>query len=210
MPLLLEPIPSQAFEIVGERVVDILAEELAGQMDFNNDFNDDFPSTEGIDIYHERFTPFAITEMPAVNVMLQEGTYGNEDARQSDGTYIYAIDCYTSSESVGDGVNEIEMGDKIAKLKVHKLMGACRAILKAPVYNNLGFDRPYLCRVTIVSFSFAEATSQDGMHTAYGRLLLSVRAVEKVEIQTPRVMKGYETKYKIAESEKGFITIGGI
>jgi hypothetical protein len=210
MAKLLNPIPPQAFEVVRDKTVDILAEELATQLVINPVFIALFPAIPGINIFSERSVALDKTEMPAVNVILFEGDYDNEDINHSDGSYVLAIDCYTSSESVGTGSNDIVLGDKLAKIKLHKLIGAIRAILKAPVYNTLGFERPFIIRVRVGRFSFAEATEQDGMHTAYGRLLFHVRVPENVELQEPRVMNGYETKYKIADSEKGFITIGGI
>jgi len=204
MAKLLEEIQPQAFELVRDRIADVLAEEIAAQLDFTGDFSDDF-NAEGIDIYCERSIPFDKTELPAINVQLAKGDYNNEDAKFSDGNYVYNIDVYTSSKSTED-----DQGDRLATLKLHKLIGVCRAILKAPVYRTLGFQAPFIMRVTCGEFSIAETTKQDTLHTAMGRLLFNVRVPENVELQVAKVINGYETKWKIAESDKGYITIGGI
>lgn len=193
-------IPQQNFELIGDRIAEILAAELANQWAIDNTV----PKVVSVDI--ERFTPYAAeSEIPAINVNNASGTYSNRTRSRVDGTYLFNIDVYTNAPwSAEEGP-----GDEYAMLTMNRLVGIIRTILSSPAYTRLGFDaanQAIIGTTNVVGFMVGDkATIKDSLSSVVGRVQFEVTCVEDAIMQTavPLEISG-STLYIDRESGKGF------
>jgi len=193
MALINTIIPLSNFEIVRTRIGEILFTEFARQfaLTANPDIN---PS-----VYEERFIPVDNAEFPVINVSWSGAGYSNKDQTQVDGDNTYNIDCYAGAEADGDS------GDKIATLKLHRLLAIARAIFEAPVYNTLGYAKPFSCNVRVASISIADPVrNNDATHQIQGRLELSIRVPETNLLIPPPQIGTHTTQVKLELTDKGY------
>lgn len=181
------------FERIRDRIGEILIDELNNQFVLTSD------SRLKANVYIERAKSIDKIALPAVVIKFASGRYGNKNQGNSDGTYTYYIEAYTSSKS-----NSIQDGDIRAKIDLQKLLGVCWAILENPVYKTLGFAPPSLSELSITEIDIADIQEPDGLNTGMGRLALSVRVCESVSLITPALLEGYETKIKLGDSNEGY------
>lgn len=190
-------IQPQVFEMVRDRIAEILAEEIANQylLTGNEDLN--------VPVYLERFVPFDKTDLPAINVTLFQGDIGNQVAIQSGGNYRYAIDCHAMAINT-----DLQTADSAAMVKLQKLLGICRAILEDPKYKTLGYPmapEPIISRRYAETISIAAPNPQDAASTVMGRLSFVVVSTEKANLIIPPLLAGYETNMKLELTDKGYI-----
>ena len=188
-------ISQQAFEVIRDRIGEILADE------FDNAFIWSYNTLfDEVKVWKERFIPLDKTECPSVNVALASGDYGNKNQGSVDGDYAFAIDVYTNSADEGN-----ISGDTLAMIKNHTLVGAIRAILEDNVYRTLKFNPPFIARTGIAGFKVADiGEKKDGLHTCMSRLIFKVNAPETTLPIPANVLAGYVTQVKLHETEKGF------
>lgn len=207
MALLTGIIPTQNFEVVRDRIAEILADEINNQITLRG------AETPALDVSHlpttvaiERIIPFDKTELPGVDVSFSNGDYGNKDQTQVDGNYDYFIDCYASAKTSDDPDNagELLRADYAAKVKLHKLLGVCRAILENPKYRTLGYTPPFCATVGVKTIAIADPERQDAVTTVMGRLVFTLRVPETVELVEPRAIDGYSTTVILYETDKGY------
>lgn len=188
-------IPTQSFELVRNRIAEILLDELSNQYDLSYD--------DGIDVTEvsvERFVPFDITELPAVNVMLSRGMLTSHSAIHSDGTYTFYIDIHHSGKTTDEN-----RGDTLAMVKVQRLAGMCRAILEDTRYKTLGFTPPFIMNRHVEDINFDVGNDQDMHNAVMARITFMVRVNENVPVITPTLLAGYETSVKLSTTDKGYI-----
>lgn len=186
-------IPQQSFELVRDRIGQILALEIANQFTLTS--NSDFD----LDVWVERFVPFDKEELPTINVSLATGGFTGHTQKSTDGTYTYFIDVFTKAISTDD-----EKGDQMASVKLQRLLGMCRAILENPRYKTLGFDPPSIFNRHCESISIAEPGKQDATSSVMGRLAFSVKVLETVELIDPVLIGRSDTRVKLYETDKGY------
>jgi len=188
-------IPRRGYEIIRDRICQILLEEIQNQFVLTSD--QDLNITQ---VFMERMVPFDFTELPALNVGLERGDYSNQHQGQYDGDYRFFFECNTRGETDGD-----DRGDMMAKVKVQKLMGVAQAILENPIYKTLGFTPGQLIKHRHVeSFVFAESTRQDAENITMARSILVVKSVEVTDLIEANLIQGYDTRVKLYETEKGY------
>lgn len=194
---ILLPIPPQKFELIRNRIAEILYIEIENQWVLSYDADLIIP------VWVERTVPYDHNEAPCINVNLANGNYDNKDATIVDGTYQYNIDCYTKAKA-----NGVDGGDKLATIKLHRLLGVCRAILENQAYFNLAFDQPYIGHTEVSSLSIAEPGNKDADHVMMGRLTFTVRAPETSELKEANLIEGYDTSVKLLLTDKGYVFSG--
>lgn len=198
MPQIPGVILPQKFELIRDRIADILIDEIEGQYDYTED------EDLNLAVSVERVIPIDNTEAPLINVSLARGSYDNKNAVTVDGTYNYHIDVYTNAEE-----EEEVKGDYAAAAHGQKLLGVCRSILENSIYNTLGFSKPSISHVSVSEITIAEPAKSDALSHYMGRLLLSVRVAESTNLKPIQLVSTYETRIKIAETQKGYYYIGG-
>lgn len=195
MALINNVIPSQNFELVRDRIGEILATEFAFQFTLTSN-----PELNPI-VHVERIVPFDHTDMPCINVLLSRGNFDNITAKKSDGTYQFNIDIYAKSKS-----SQNQGGDSRASFIVQKLVGMAMAILENPRYNTLGFAAPSVSHTQVSDISIADPNNnQDAENIMMGRLSFQVRINENVELLTANNIVGYGTTVTLSETEQGYI-----
>ncbi len=188
-------IPSAKFEIIRDRLGEILATEYANQAALAND------TSLNPAVYIERFIQIDQTETPLVNVSMQSGDYDNKSIKKVDGNYTYYIDIYTSAKSTKE-----QDGDSISVLKLQRLMAVTRAIIENPRYKTLGYQAPFNCNIGVTSMQVSDPINNgDGCHFAIGRLIVSIRVPETVElIDDAPLLSVSLTQVKLYNTDKGY------
>ncbi len=187
-------IPTRAFQRIRDRIGAILFDELDNQAQLTYD------ETLEAGVWVERTVQFDHTKIPAVNVMLQKGTFGGQDQKHTEGTYTFCIDCYTKAPS-SDTVD----GDSEAVLRLHRLLGVCQAILEDSRYKTLGFTAPFIWNRRVDELIIAEpAQKQDLYSIAYGRLIFSVKASETNATIDVTLLKSHYTAVKLSSTDEGY------
>jgi len=198
MPEIVNAITARNYELIRDRIANILAIELPYQATLNSDVG----LNPTIEI--ERFVPVKDTELPLVNVMLLRGDYDSYTTIQQCGTYMYHIDIYTKSKWSDD-----DRADKLAFMKLQRLTGVIQAILSDSKYITLGFAPPSLSRVQVNSIKFADpANNKDASSSVMARLEFEVRVPETVEIAALSLIGGYDTSVIMGNTAQGYVFSG--
>lgn len=193
-----QPIQPQAFEIIRDRIFEIIADELYQQAQIS--YDDELDAN----VFLERAVPINQSECPAVNIYLTEGNYTSESKNTASGEYVYAVDIYTKAASEAG-----ERGDRISSERMGRIMGAIRAIIMDHNYITLQFARPFIENVRVEGFSIANPSqTRDAANMILGRLMIKVRATQSVQNYPPRTLDGYDTQVQIEESAQGYLYSG--
>lgn len=201
MPKILLPIPPAAFELIRDRITEILIEEF----NYQDSLIVDADQRLNTSIYSERNVSFDKEDMPAINVMLTGGSFDNKNSRNANGSYPFNIDLYASAIS-----SQSEGGDYKSNLKLQRMIAWCRAILENPEYDTLGFQRgTIVVRVGFSGFQIADPPKNDTENQTFCRMVFEVLANEVVELRPANLIDGYETKIKIDNTNRGYQYKGG-
>ncbi len=191
-------IQRQSYELIRERIGQILATEWPQVMSDSNSLPNGDPDKLNFDeptIFDERVTVFDQTELPAINVIMNSGEYDARDLTQEDGTYQFYIDCYTKfGETTG----------KTATKDVQRIAGICRAILMKPEYVALNMQGLVAYRmVSRIQISVPNPTN-DAKKIAQARITFDVKAPETITLKEPQLFKENYTQVKLHETDKGY------
>lgn len=202
IPLITKVIPKQNFELVHDRIGEILTIELDNQAIIGYD-----PDLE-VDIYKERSVPFQPAELPSVNVMISHAIYDRQTQVHSDGVVRYLIECTFNAESTDADDENDRRGDTISMAKCQHLLGVIRAILEDPKYKTLAFPAPFIERRWVEDMYFMKRPIQDANTTSQGRLTFAVRFPEyPVELAKTYLLESNETTVKLEQTDKGYMWI---
>jgi hypothetical protein len=199
MPKITEAIGEAGFELVRNRIGEILITELGEQHTLNP-----INGVTNATVYIERFRSFDNVEVPAVNVTIASDEFGQRTAVSGDGTVTYNIDCYTSAPTTA-----AIAGDTSAMVRLHRLLGICRAILMDSRYVRLDFTAPFVMSRSVTSMQLAKPQdATDGLSMVMGRLVMTVRIPEEVSQDVLLEIAGYDTQVKLGLTQKGYIFSG--
>jgi hypothetical protein len=186
-------IPERNFELIRDRVAQILTVELSEQLALTG--NDLFSAI----VWKERFIAFDKSDMPAINVYFVNSSHDNFTVQSGNATNSINIDFYVSGKHV-DGID----GDKNASLDLQKLIGVCSYILQHPFYYKLDFDGGFIRNRQISDIIIAQPKEKDARHIANGRIVFKVIAGENYGSLEAIEASGYDTKVQLEETDKGF------
>jgi len=199
MPKITDAIGEAGFELVRNRIGEILITELAEQHDLNP-----ITGVTNATVYIERFRSFDNVEVPAVNVTIATDEFGQRTAVSGDGTVTYNIDCYTSAPTTASVA-----GDTSAMVRLQRLLGICRAILMDSRYLRLDFNAPFIMSRAVTSMQLSKPVdAQDGLSMVMGRLVMAVRIPEEVSQAVLLEIAGYDTQVKLGLTNKGYVFSG--
>lgn len=198
MPLIKTIIPPSAFELIRDRIGEILIDEISNQAALTLD------SDLTVNIFIERSNQLDITDLPAINISISDGQFSNKNYSGSvTGAYAYDIDIYTAKKT-----NDQISGDVRASFQLQKIIRICRSILDNPIYKTLGFVSPKINRVYCSDFNIAIPGSGSGkldtQNSMMSRLKFFVESNEQTALIIPTLITGYETQVKINNTEKGY------
>jgi hypothetical protein len=195
---MIQKVNRRPFELVLDQIIQILSLEIPNQAILS--------PGEGLEasIYKSRFVPFQATELPAINVDLARGDYGLVTAVDQDGVFSFNIDVYQSSN-----YSSTDRGDTLASQKLQRLVGVVQAVLMAPEYITLGFDKPFIENRTVKNIQFASPVdSKDANSVVMARISLDVRVCSNSDTITPNLIKGFDTQALINGTVYGHIFSG--
>lgn len=198
MAIITEKIGKQGFELVGERIAEILAEEVSNQMDIQN-------FEETVDFYLERIEPFSKEQDVMISVAFREADYDGFTTRDSQGSYVYFIDLFCSSMGIGS----IEPST-VSKEKLFRYLGLIRYILSSSKYLTLGFPSgliggKYIKKITLDTdySNFGNHSNYDGSFIRFARVMYLVRVQENQALWDGISLDGNNTNITYNESALG-------
>jgi hypothetical protein len=190
-----QAIPSQAFEVIRNRIGEIIANEFTAQKVIT-------PTWVKPTVWVERYYAFdSETQLPAVNITFSGGSYLNENIVRSQAEYIYNINVSTASPSTSTA-----NGDKLALLQMQKIVGMIRAILMNPIYVKLGYanNAGIVISRRIESIRIGDKKDiQDALSDVVGQIVLVVNAIETTELGTGVEVQMVNSHVTLDESEQG-------
>jgi hypothetical protein len=212
MPLIPGEIPQQNFEKIRDRIGLIIYQEIENQWsEFNDEDlqaplpNADISTTPtSLQVYIDRVIPIGSEECPVVNVSFSGAPYENNNPLRSEGVNTFFIDVYAKSKSDDD-----DDADRLANIKLQKIIGKIAFILRHSYYKTLGFTPGFIGGTKVASIQIADPRN-DALNLngcVMGRVVFEVRATEDVIPIEPRDLQGFYTTVKLFETDKGFVYI---
>lgn len=196
--IITESIGPGSFELVRNRIAEILYVELSDQVAMN------YEEWMAVDrVYIGRYVPFNESELPAINVGIGRLDLDNHDQEQADGLGIYYIDVHMGAKS-GPGVD----GGALANARMHSLVNMCAKILQHSEFKTLGFDPPFIMYRRVMQLLFNPPETKDNFSVSVGRIVMHVKAPEEFGLYNPDYLEGYQTQVKMHESEAGYYYFG--
>jgi len=193
-----DAIDNRAYELVRDRIFEILTEELPSQATLTGDAN------LNATIYLERSEPSSDEKMPMVNVSIAKGDYNLFTSLMQDGTYIFHIECYTKAKT-SDG----ERADSKSSILLQRLTGVIQAILSDSRYRTLGFAPPFIEHVEVSDIAFGTPNNaQDASTVKLSRLTFLVRTPENVDPVDAELIDGYDTTVELDNTNSGYVFSG--
>lgn len=196
MSVISEIIPAQSFEIIRDRIGEIISDEMSNQYVLTAD------EELNVSVWVERTVPFDPTELPAINILYDRTDFGGQHQGHADGSNIYYIDCYSSSKT-----KNLQRGDVLANKNLQRLMGVCMAIMNNAQYRTLGFAPPFVMRRKVASAGVAQPAHQDTRSMAMARIVLEVKVPETTSLVDAINIASYHTTTKLELTDKGHLYI---
>ena len=196
--IITEIIPPQGFEIVQNRIGEILVAELANQQNLQG-------LTDEVEVFLERIEPFDKSEDVMVSVILNDGDYDEYTQRGVQGHYTYFIDIYSTGQAVGDESPSIN-----SKNKIQKYAGIIRYILSSGKYPTLGFPNGLIGNKQIKKLTFdinyapfGNHSNYDGSFIRFCRIGFIVRLQENQDLWAGIPLVGNNTGITYENTSKG-------
>lgn len=201
MAVIEETFGPRKYELIRDRIAEIVADELESQSTKNSDPNLDAK------VWLERLVPMSQQELPAVNVFAAEGKFERFTTESQTGEYTFALDVFTRGAT--EGSTAAQRGDLISSKKMMRLVGVLQAVLSHWKYCKLGFAENFIDRVEVQNFKLMEPVkAADNSNVSKGRIVLFVKAEETLDPKTPNLIDGYDTAVKLYETEFGYVYSG--
>ena len=160
-------IDTSSFELIRDRIAQVILDEYANQYSLDNTL----PNITEVNL--ERFVNFDKHELPAINVYFMGGPIQKENIKKQVAEYKYAVDCYANAKST-----DSERADKLARVKVQKILRIVRAVLDDQYYKTLLFPSPFVIRTNVDEIIMNLNKDEDSKNTAIGRIVFTVEAYE--------------------------------
>jgi len=185
-------IPIQNFEIIRDRIALIIATELENQYDLFGGFN---PS-----VWIERFIPFDISELPAVNIVLESLNLISKNPGKCTYEAKFNVQVSISSGDLYD-----QSGDVLSSIDCQKLSGQIRYILENPNNLRLQFHaNPSIVQGNEISeILISKPDEKDGNYSTISQLALKIRMEENNGVVVPLTGESYVTSMRIETTNKG-------
>ena len=186
-------IAPRVFELIRDKISEILAVEIANQFILTSD------ESINATVWLERYVPFDKVDLPAINVCLASGSYDDTSVVDQDGDFTYYIDVYTSAKTTNS-----QRGYLTSSLTCQRLTGIVQGILSDAKYKNLGFSEKIISNRTLREFSILEPqNTKDAISMVMARLTFNVRATDDEKLIEGITVGEALTTTKLNDSENG-------
>lgn len=192
--MIVNVIPAQGYEVVRDRIASILASEISNQAQIGYE-----PYLDTVTVDVEIANPIDKIELPCVIVSFANANFSNKTQGSEDGLCAYHVDVYTSAKTT-----PLTPGDKIAMIRLQKILGLCRYILADPIYKTLGLVAPSISRVYTGEVNIGQVNPSDAINTAMGRLTVYVVCNESNKFIVPKMIEGYQTSVNLDNTSSGY------
>jgi len=198
MAVITENITAQGFELVSNRIAEILVEEVANQVSEQG-------FEETVEVFLERIEPMEKSEDVVISVALRQGEYQGHTQRDVQGEYMYFIDLFVSGYGEGDMAPST-----VSKNKLYRYLGLIRYILSSGKLPTLGFPPgliggKYIKNVIIDTdySNFGNHSNYDGAFIRFCRIIYIVRVQENQSLWDGIPLQGNDTRITYDNTEKG-------
>ena len=198
MAILAETIPTQGFELVANRIGELLLEEITNQQSIQG-------FTEEVEVFLERIEPFDKSQDVQITVAYRESIFEGYTQKDVQGLCTYFIDLFVCGQGVGDESPSIN-----AKNKLFRYLGLIRYILSSGKIPTLGFPLgfiggKYISKITIDTdySNFGNHSNYDGAFIRFARVIFQVRVQENQELWNGVLLDGNTTKIGYENTSKG-------
>lgn len=203
MPKITAAIPQHNYELVRDRICQILADELPNQATLLGAGYEYI----GAPVWMERTVAVDKVELSVVNVYLNRIDYDHKDySGHRSGICTYYIDVYANSKYEEQQDGTLMPADELAGVRMQRLCGIVQYILDNPVYKTLDFQPAHIGQLHVANLQLAEANNpQNATVTQMGRVELSVKVGENVDLLDAPMIGTYITQVKLYNTEKGYL-----
>jgi len=175
--IITELIPDQPFEIIQNRLGEILLEEITAQHTLQN-LDSEF------EFFIERIKPYDTSEDVVITLACREQDNMEYTQRSSQGQNMYFIDVFTGGIEIGN-----ESISENVRRKLFKYVGIIKYILNSGKYPTLGFPPGLIGNKHVKKVTFDTDYSNWGNHSNYDgsgirfcRIIFMVTALETTEL----------------------------
>lgn len=187
--IITELIQDQPFQIIQNRIAEILAVEITNQKALQG-LDSDF------EVYVERIEPYASTEDVLITISSKQQENVEYTQSQSKTENLYFIDIFAGGIENGN-----QSLSENVRLKLFKYVGLVKYILNSGKYDTLGFPKGLIMNRHIKRITFDTEYSNWGNHSNYDamgirfcRLIYMVTAIESTENWEGIPLQGNTTK----------------
>ena len=194
-------VPPQAFEIVRDRIAQVLNDEFQNQATLMNTAVPNsgiYLASTVVDV--ELKKPVDKTEVPTVIVSVIEDTFSDKDQRSMKGLVSYAVDVYTSGKQTGN-----IPGDKVSGLRLQKMLGLIRYILSDAIYKTLLFAPGVIGGTMVNGFQIRANDPNDADNTSMARLAFGVIVLEQNTLLAAPMVSGTQTTTTFDNTSIGYV-----
>ena len=186
--IITELIPDQPFQIIQNRIGEILLEEITAQHELQG-LESDFK------VFVERIQPYDVSEDVVITLACREQDNQEYTQSVSQGQNLYFIDIFC-----GGIESEDRTMSEDVRLKLFKYVGIVKYILNSGKYPTLGFARGLITNKHVKKVTFDTDYSNWGNHSNYDasgirfcRILYLVTANESTELWQGIPLQGNDT-----------------
>lgn len=199
MALINNPIPPRAYELIRDRIGNILAVELMNQEAITYDELFDVP------VFVQRSKPVNQDEPKIINVSFDTGRFSGQTVISANGDFTFYIDVIVTGQSTQTG-----RGDVLTNYNAQKLAGVCCGILEDPQYITLGFNRPFIGRSHVTDIAPGMIERGEATELSVVRITLNVFCLQNEPAITGIPLSQNLTTVHLGETNLGFqyITTG--
>ncbi len=171
MAKLTEPISISAQELIRDKIVFILADELPEQSSLLSD-----PDVNAT-VYRERTTPIQEQDLPLINVALSRTDGQKQNQTANTASCYFDLDVYTKGLNGEDG--DLIDGDEVAAIKNQKINRVVTGILSATIYRGLDLPKGIVSSINVISYQpMRPQNIGDSENTDQARIQVKVDVVD--------------------------------
>ncbi len=198
MAILDEQIPVQGFEIVANRIGEILTQEIANQQTLQN-------FDETVEVFLERMEPFTKEQDVMITVAYRQSDPEGNTQVDYQGNEMYFIDLFVT----GNGKDGI-LPSIVAKNKLFRYLGLIRYILSSAKLPTLGLPPGliggrYIKRITLDTdySNFGNHSNYDWAYIRFARIIFTVRVQENTKAWEGIPLLGNDSQIHLENTDQG-------
>lgn len=186
-------LPRRAYEIIRDKIGEIIAGELLNQEALTYDELFNTP------VFVQRSKPVNQDEDKIINVSVDSSRYSGQTTLTANGDYTFFIDVVVTGASTSDG-----RGDVLTAHKAQRLAGVVVGILEDPQYITLGFERPFIGRSHVMEITPGTIERGEATELNVVRVTMNVQSIQSEVPQEGIPLTESATSVYLAETELGF------